>query len=293
MRATWSGSIALGSDPLDPQFPVSAYKAVGDDPKSVSFKQMCACGSTTHEVIMCDAEKKAVDKATMLKGYALGKDKFLTFTKEEIQAFEEESDRTFRVTGWKDARDVDPLRLSNSFYLAPEDSAADKLFAIVRETLRANDKAAVGLITVYKRTRLAALMAHGAGLILHLLASASQLRKIEDVDKLTGVPAEVQPAHIAKVAGLFEALTETSDVDEENYTDAYTESVSTLVQNRLAGVKLDTVEVKPKSAVKVVDIDATLDAALNAVKSRPKLAAVKTAAPAKAAAKATKKAKAA
>ena len=84
-RSTGSATIAFGLVAV----PVKLYTAV-EPTKSIGFNLLHAkCGSRVKQQYVCPKDAEVVPREEMVKGYEFAKDRYVTFTTEELKALEE------------------------------------------------------------------------------------------------------------------------------------------------------------------------------------------------------------
>jgi DNA end-binding protein Ku len=88
--------------------PVKVYAATNAR-AGVSFNLLHKCGSRVKQQYHCIAEDIDVPRDELVKGYEFEKDHFVTFTKEELEALDEEASGAVEITQFVEATTVDPV----------------------------------------------------------------------------------------------------------------------------------------------------------------------------------------
>ena len=96
--------------------PVRLFSATSS--KTVSFHLLHAKDmSRIQQKIYCPKEDKIVDRSELVRGYEIEKDRYVTFTDEELKKLEAQADRAVEITGFIPASEVDPVYFESSFLL--------------------------------------------------------------------------------------------------------------------------------------------------------------------------------
>jgi len=171
-RANWKGYLRLSLVSC----PVALYPATSDREK-IRFHQINR--RTGHRIKMqrVDAETgKPVDYEDVVKGYEAGKDNYVAVSSEELETIELESTRTIDIDRFVPAEEIDPLYYLRPYYITPDDEAGEQAFAVIRETLRKEDKVALGRVVLTNREHVIALQARGKGIMGMLLRYPYEVR---------------------------------------------------------------------------------------------------------------------
>jgi len=289
MNAAWNGAISLGGPMMMANF--AAYKANDDKEAGTSFRQLCPdCDHPINQIKICKNCGRTDIPAGELKAGAPvqgAKDQFVVLTKDQIAAFDEADNRTLNIVKFVDAMAIDPMRVTKSYYLAPvKNDLTRPAFGLIRATLADSGKAAIGTVTIEKRTQLAAVLAAGKGMLLHLLRPAALIRSQAEVPGLEDVP-EADPKFLPMARQIVGMLADDS-IDIGTFEDERAKRLIELINAKMQGQELTAPVMAPKP--QVMDMQAALEATLAAVSSNKKAAKAAVAEPAK---KATKKGRAA
>ncbi len=65
--------------------------------------------SRIQQKIYCPKEDKIVDRSELVRGYEIEKDRYVTFTDEELKKLEAQADRAVEITEFIPASEVDPV----------------------------------------------------------------------------------------------------------------------------------------------------------------------------------------
>jgi DNA end-binding protein Ku len=147
-------------------------------------------------------------------------------------------------------------------------------------------KAGIGKLALYGREYLVAVQAREKGLVMYTLRHAKEVRSMDNIEELDGVPAKIKPDEIKlakQVIGNFE-----SELDLREYRDEYQEELQRIIDAKIAGE--DVVATAEEAPPKVVNLMDALRQSLDRVsQGKKKSVKVEFEKPAKAVAAAPKK----
>jgi DNA end-binding protein Ku len=269
MRVAWNGAISLGGPMMLANF--AAFKAMDDKPEGTSFRQLCpACDKPINQIKVCrSCGQTDLATADLHAGYEVEKDRFVVLQKDELAAVDQADNKTIAVVKFVDTGSISPMRVDKAYYLAPRKGDATKpAFGLIRDTLAEVGKAALGTVTLEKRTQLAAVLAAGKGLILYLLSPKSLVRPQAEVPGLEDIPVAA-PAFVG-MAKQIVAMMQDDEADLEVLADERAVRIQELIKAKMAGQPLSTPTVDAPAAA-IMDLEAALTAALAAVKAAPKV----------------------
>jgi DNA end-binding protein Ku len=270
-RANWKGYLQLSLVSC----PVALYPATSDREK-IRFHQVNR--RTGHRIKMqrVDAETgKVVDYEDVVKGYETDKDTYVSVSKEELETIELESTRTIEIDQFVPADEIDPLYYLRPYYIAPDDEVGQQAFAVIRETLRKEDKVALGRVVLTNREHVIVLQARGKGILGMLLRYPYEVRDekeyffdIEDVD----TPKDMidLAGHILRgKAGHFEP---------KKFVDHYETALRELLRQKESGRPIEAK--KRREPARVINLMEALrrsaETSGSAARARPRSAAKRT-----------------
>src|SRR5947209_6594851 len=118
-RSIASGTISFGLVSI----PVKLYSA-GQPSSALSFNLLHAkCGGRLKQQYICPREdNQIVERDQMVKGYEFSKDRYVTFTPEELKSLEEKSTQQIEIAEFVPASKIDPVYYDKAYYLGPEEN---------------------------------------------------------------------------------------------------------------------------------------------------------------------------
>jgi DNA end-binding protein Ku len=249
--------------------PVEMYSAVQSGAR-ISFRQIHEKSGKPIRYQKVVPGMGPVDKDEILKGYEIEADQYVLLSDEEIEDVRLETKKTFELTQFVGACEIDPLYFNKPYFLVPQDDLAEDAFRVVRDALRATEKIGLGQIALRGREYLAALKPCGTGLLLETLYYEDEIRRTDPF--FAGISDEAADDELLDVAKrLIES--KTAAFDAEIFKDHYTEALRALIERKTKGRKGKTVEVdsseKSTGSGNVVDLMAALKQSLETSEKPP------------------------
>ncbi len=226
-RSTWKGYLKVSLVNI----PIRVFPA-SDSAASISFNQLHGeCQTRIKQKRWCHTCDREIDRAEIVKGYEFDKGRYVVLDDEDIAKVRPESTRIINLVKFADDSTIDPIYLEKSYYLAPDGAVASEAFAVMREAMKG--KAGIGRLAISGREHLVAVRPRERGLVMHTLKRATEVRSMEAIDELDGLPQEMKADEIAlakQVMANFEG-----DVDLADYTDEYQAELRKMIDAKVAG----------------------------------------------------------
>ncbi len=138
-RSIATGTISFGLVTI----PVRLYPAA-QPAATVSFNLLHAKdGSRLKQQYVCAKDGEKVERDEMVKGYEFAKDRYVTFTAEELKALDEIATQSIDIAEFVPAADVDPVYFDTAYHLGPDKGGA-KAYRLLALALERAGKAALG-----------------------------------------------------------------------------------------------------------------------------------------------------
>ena len=284
-RSLWKGAISFGLVHI----PVELHSAVQEhelDLTMLDRRDFSPVGFKRYN----KANGKEVAWDNIIKGYQYADDEYVVLSDEDLKRANVKATQTIDILTFVDAADVPLTYYEHPYYLSPG-RGGDKVYALLRETLRKAGKVGIASVVIRTKQHLCALVNIGDGIVLNTLRYPDELRGTDDL-KLP--PASLKAAGISDkelqmALSLVEGMSE--DWRPEQYRDTYRDDILALVDQKIKARETKTItmagpEQEEKPANNVVDLVALLQRSLGgkAAKddgAKPAPAKPKRAAPAK------------
>ena len=231
-RPIASGTISFGLVSI----PIKLY-AAADASAGVSFNMLHAKDSARlKQQYICTKDGEIVPRDQMVKGFEFSKDRYVTFTPEELKALEEQSTQTVEVVEFVPITKVDPVYFDRSYYVGPDKGGA-KAYALLSEVMKETQRVALARYAARGKMYLVMLRPHEGGIVMQQLLYADEVRAFSEVPL---EPAEVS----SKELDLAKLLVDQRAVDSfkpETYEDDVKKRVLGLIQKKVEGEDISIV----------------------------------------------------
>ncbi len=260
-RSMWKGAISFGLVHI----PVEMYTAVSDqglDLHMLDRRDFSPVGFKRYN----KNNGKEVSWDDIVKGYEYTSGEYVVLTDEDLRAANPEATQTIDILAFVDAEDVPLIYYDKPYYLAPG-KGGDKVYALLRETLREAGKIGIAHVVIRVKQHLAALVCVGDVIVLNLLRYADEIRDSGELKiPATGAKsAAISDKELKMAMALVEGMSE--DWQPEQYHDTYREDVLALVEKKIAANQTKTItapdkEKAPAASSNVIDLVSLLAASL-------------------------------
>ena len=245
-RSLWTGSISFGLVNI----PIKLYSAAED--KTFSFNQLCKKGHRIQYKRWCPVEETEVPYQEIQKGYEISKDNYALIEKEELEKIKLKTTKTIDIKEFVDSKELDPIFVQKSYYVAPDSKTPDKAYLLLVNILKNTDKIAIGKVVLREREQLVALRAFQRGIIMHLLHYLDEIRPMDEIKEIAASAAnkiKLEEQELALGKMLVEQLG-SNRFDISNYSDAYASELERLIKAKSQGKTHTVEEEEPKETTK-------------------------------------------
>jgi DNA end-binding protein Ku len=206
---------------------------------------------------------KEVEWADIVKGYEYEKGQYVVLSDEDFKRANVKASRTIEIQAFVPAKDLSPEYFETPYYLIPGDRG-EKVYALLRETLRSTGRIAIAQFVLRSSPHLVAVQAVGPALMMLTLRYADELRPPKGLElPAAGLKeARVTSKEIDLAKRLIEDMSE--DWDPALYKNTYHEDLMHRIDEKIK--KHETHEItkptdedtgEPRSA-KVIDLASLL-----------------------------------
>jgi DNA end-binding protein Ku len=236
--------------------PVRLFPATSS--KTVSFHLLHAKDQTRiQQKIYCPKEEKIVDRSELVRGYEIEKDRYATFTDEELKKLEAQADRAVEISEFIPASEVDPVYFENSYLLGCEPTSA-KAYHLLQEAMTKADRVGVAKYTMRGKERLVLIRPYEGGLMLHTMYYSDEIRTFGEIDH--GANAPVKESELVLAKRLLDDLTQ-KKFNPSEFKDNYRERVIEAAEQKMAGHELTEPAPEVRQG-KVIDLMSALKESL-------------------------------
>jgi DNA end-binding protein Ku len=255
-RPIWKGHIRLSLVAI----PVELFTATKTSEK-IAFRQIHKpTGKPVHYQKVV-AGVGPVDTDEIMKGFEYEKGNYVLLTEEDIEAVKLETKKTFDLSQFVGACEIEPIYFDKPYFVVPQDELAEDAYRVVRDALRKSQMIGLGQLSMRGKEYLAALKPCGKGMILETLHYAEEVRKADPFfAEISGAKADEDLLAVAEEL----IKRKTAPFDASAFKNHYTEALRALIQQRLKGKapKVEAEEEERPSGGTVVDLMAVLKQSL-------------------------------
>jgi len=264
-RSIWSGAISFGLVNV----PIKLYSAVSK--KTVRFHQLHGDTGTRIQQRRVDpstGEEVAYDD--IVKGYEIGKDRYVVITPDELDSLDPEKTRTIEIEDFVEESEIDPIYYDHPYYLAPA-TGAEKPYRLLLDAMAQAGRVAIARVVIRNKEQLVAIRPAGDVLTMSTMNFADEVVSPDSIDEIASEEdgkAKATKRELDMAEQLIDSLT--SDFDPDKYHDTYRERVLDLIERKAAGEEIAVAPEAPEPAP-VPDLMAALEASLQEAtgKERP------------------------
>ena len=262
-RSLATGTISFGLVSI----PIRLYAAT--QPAShVSFNLLHAKdGARLRQQYVCSKDGEVVPREDMVKGFEFAKDRYVTFSGEELKALEEIATQTIDIAEFVPASEVDPVYFDKAYHLGP-DKGGGRAYKLLTEALARSGKAALARYAARGKQYLVLIRPAKGRLVMQQLYYADEVRPVDEVPV---DDADVKDGEIQLALQLIEQRA-TDAFRPEQYEDTVKLRTLEAIERKVQGEEIQvTAPAAPQG--EVIDIMEALKASLQATQGAPASAA--------------------
>jgi DNA end-binding protein Ku len=267
MRPIWKGAITFGLISI----PVRLYSAVQE--KSLKFHLMHdEDGGRIKYQRVCGKCGKEVSWDDIIKGYEYSKDRYVTFSEEELDAMDVDSIKAIDVVSFVPLEQIDPIYFNKTYYVAPE-AAGLKAYRLLADALEAEGQVGIAKVALRDKEHLATVRLKDDVFVLETMHWPDEIREpeFEELDKRV----KVQDSEVKMARQLIQQLSD--EFKPEQFADEYRVKLEELVEKKVEGEEITFAPAPEEEPTKVVDLMEALKASVaEAKKKKPTTARKKS-----------------
>jgi len=260
-RSLWKGAISFGLVHI----PVEMYSAVGEkslDLTMLDRRDFSPVGFKRYN----KNNNKEVSWDDIVKGYEYSDGEYVVLSEEDLRRANVEATQTIDILAFVDANQVPLLYYEQPYYLAPG-KGGDKVYALLRETLRKTGKIGIANVVIRVKQHLAALVCVGDVIIMNTLRYSDEIKPADDlkIPSSTSKATAISDKELKMAMALVEGMSE--EWKPEQYHDTYREDVLALVEKKIKAKQTKTItmpdkEKRAESSGNVIDLVSLLQQSL-------------------------------
>ncbi|WP_036166286.1 Ku protein [Massilia sp. 9096] len=267
-RSMWKGAISFGLVHI----PVEMYPAVSDnglDLNMLDRRDFSPIGFKRYN----KSTGKEVSWDDIVKGYEYASGEYVVLTDEDLRRANPEATQTIDILAFVNAEQVPLIYYEQPYYLAPG-KGGDKVYALLRETLREVGKIGIANVVIRVKQHLAALVCVGDTIVLNTLRYPDEIRPTDElkIPDEESKAAQVTEKELQMAKALVEGMSE--KWKPQQYHDTYREDVMALIKKKIEANQTKTLtEPEPEqdkpAKSNVIDLVALLQASLGKKPAKP------------------------
>jgi DNA end-binding protein Ku len=269
-RSIWSGAISFGLVNV----PIKLYSAVSK--KTVRFHQLHGDSGTRIQQRRVDPSTgEEVAYEDIVKGYEIGKDRYVVITPDELDSLDPEKTPTIEIEDFVEESEIDPIYYDHPYYLAPA-TGAEKPYRLLLDAMAQAGRVAIARVVIRNKEQLVAIRPSDDVLTMSTMNFADEVVSPDSIDEIAAEEdgkAKATKRELDMAEQLIDSLT--SDFDPGKYHDTYRERVLDLIERKAAGEEIAVAPEAPEPAP-VPDLMAALEASLQEAKGKERPSKRKT-----------------
>jgi DNA end-binding protein Ku len=236
--------------------PVRVYPAVRSS-AGLSFHLLHGKdGSRLKQQYVCAKDGDIVTRSEMIKGYEYAKDRYVTFTDEELKALDEKATQGIEIAEFVPADTVDPIYFERPYYLGPG-KGGEKAYGLLLRAMAERGVYAIAKRAARGKDYLVVLRPDQGRIVMEQLYHSDEVRPLSEVPAET--PA-VREAELKLAGQLIEQIT-SEKFRPEQYEDEVRKRIEKLIAKKIEGEDIVAApDERPRA--QVVDLMEALKASL-------------------------------
>lgn len=266
-RALWKGAISFGLVHI----PVELFSAEKRHELNLTMLDRKDFAPIGYRRVNKKTNKE-VAWENIVKGYEYEDDQYVVLSEEDLKRANVKATQTIDIVAFVEAQRIPATYYEQPYYLVPT-KGGDKVYALLRETLRQAGKVGVAQIVIRTKQHLAVLFPMDQVIVLNTLRYHDEIRSIEEFSlPAKGIKAAGLSEKELKMAlSLVEGMTE--DWNPKHFHDSYRDDVMALIKKKIKSNQTKTIttpeetSVAPASA-KVIDLMSLLKRSIETKNSK-------------------------
>jgi DNA end-binding protein Ku len=244
-RAYWKGYLKLSLVSC----PIQLFPAISEREK-IRFHQINRKTGNRIKYSKVDAATgNPVSDDDIVKGYEVGKGRYVEITDDELEAVGIGSTHTIEIDQFVPTDEIDQLYWNVPYYITPEGEIGRQAFAVIREAIKNEGMVALGNVVFTTREHAIAIGPRGKGMLGVTLRYPYEIRK--EADYFDDIPDEKVPKDMLNLATHI-VETKAGHFAPEKFQDHYENALKELIKKKQHGEKLE--KPKERAPAKVVNL---------------------------------------
>lgn len=243
-RPVWQGHLRLSLVSC----PIALYGATSRS-SDVSFHMINPETNNRIRMIATDPDTGPVERADLVKGYEIEKNKYVIVSNEEIESVRLETTKTIDIERFVAEGEIDRLYWNDPYYLVPDGKTGTEAYTVIRDALSQAGRIAIGRVVMHTRERVVALEPRDKGIVAYTLRSADEV--IDPKLAFEDIPAARSDKRMVEIARKIIEQQEGA-FDPKMFEDRYEKALRDLIRRKQKGEK--PVKAEPVDDTNVIDL---------------------------------------
>ncbi|HEY5285165.1 MAG TPA: Ku protein, partial [Polyangia bacterium] len=175
-RPIWKGAITFGLVNV----PIAVYPASQEGGIDFDWLDKRSMDPVGYKRINKRTGKE-IEGDDIVKGIKQEDGDYVVLSEEQIKAAYPKATQTIEIESFVKAAEIDFVLLEKPYYLEPSGKGADKVYALLRESMREAGVVGIARVVMHTTEHLAALIPSGPALILNTIRWASEIRSVSEL----------------------------------------------------------------------------------------------------------------
>ena len=212
-----------------------------------------------------DPELGEVSRKDLVRGYEIQRGKYVTITDADLAQIRLKSTKTIEIEKFVDFADIDSIYFDGAYFVMPDGPMAVEAYAVIREAMRKESKAALGRLVLSYREHVVTIVPRGQGMVLHRMRDAREVETKLPFDRIKSV--KVDPKMVEIATEIIEQ--KQGEFEPAEFKDPYEEALVAMLKRRAKGAKpVHEVEEEEEAPTNVVNLMDALKSSLGGRRHR-------------------------
>lgn len=208
-----------------------------------------SCGTRVQRRWWCPHHETIVEADELIRGYETSKNKYVTFTDDELETLQSGDNRALEITEFLSLEQIDPVFFEKAYFLGPG-AGGDKTYKLLAEAMKRQGKVALARWISAGREHLVILRPYEKGLVLHTMYYADEVRDFDAIEQADSRVSDKE-VHLAEM--LIDELTE-KKFNPTQYEDEYRARLLERIRAKGRGKPVVSEEPEEEKGAEVIDI---------------------------------------
>lgn len=238
--------------------PIQLYSS-SENSQKVRFNFLAPDGARVKQQYVHSKTGEPVERSQLIKGYQFAKEKYVTFTGDELKALEAEATQSIDIVEFVPVDQVERAFIGKTYYLGPDKGGA-KAYNLLAVAMKETGKAALAKYGARGKQYLVLIRPVGDHLVMEQLHYAHEVRDMSEVPTGEG---DVMDAELEMAIQIINSKA-TDEFDPSQYEDEVGQRMLSAIEKKIQdGAEIES-PTEEEPATQVIDLMAALKASVGA-----------------------------